>query len=117
MISTILSAIPLSSIFALIIKAVLHFLDKAEADKEMKRDFLKFVQAFDEHRKIPVELNKKWKLMVEEQKKQVEDAIQLEQIPKPFPFSATVPQLGHAMLDGNFLTFFRRSSAGDMVLE
>ena len=72
MISTILSALPLSSIFALIIKVVLHFLDKAEADKEMKRDFLKFVQAFDDHRKIPVELNKKWKRMVDEQKKQVE---------------------------------------------
>jgi len=72
MINLILKAVPWGTIFELSIKAVLYFIGKAEDAKEMKRDFLKFVEAFHEHRQIPVKMNKKWAALVKKEMEEVE---------------------------------------------
>ena len=68
MMGAILGAIPWSAVFGLVVKGVLYWLDKAEETREMKRDFLLFVEKFHEHRKIPVQLNEKWAKMVKDEK-------------------------------------------------
>lgn len=72
MISLILKAVPWGSIFSLGVKGILYWLEKAEHTKEMKRDFLKFVDAFHEHRQIPVRLNDRWEKLVKEHQKEMD---------------------------------------------